>query len=207
MKTPPAGSISGGASSSPLPKGRVEDANAYREPEKSFRSRNDQWLAEIALDLAAEKMKILRRSRRKGDVHVHVPVRLGGFKVVIRELVTDTQSVMVAPQVLGIQLVACVPAVKRSALAQHRQGHVGEVRQSRFVSATWLWERSRHQIQFDQIERICSSYILSADAINVSMMTCSHRYKLSADVETSQEGGICPNLCTVEEIPELREKR
>jgi len=134
-------------------------------------------------------MKILRWGRRKGDVHVHVPVRLGGFKVVIRELVTDTQSVMVPPQVLGIQLVACVPAAKRSAPAQHRQGHVEEVRQSRFVSATWLWERSRHQIRFHQIERICSSYILSADEINVSMMTCSHRYRLS-DVGTGQKRGM-----------------
>ena len=98
-KMPPAGSISGGDSSS-FTTSKLADANAYRKSGKSFRSRNDQWFAEVALDLAAEKMKILRRGRRKGDVHVHIPVRLGGFKAVIRELVTDTQSVMMRPQVL-----------------------------------------------------------------------------------------------------------
>lgn len=49
------------------------------------------------------------------------------------------------------------------------------------------------------------SYILSADEINVSMMTCIHRYKLS-DVAGNCEARTT-NLCTIKEIPELRIKR
>jgi hypothetical protein len=78
--------VGGGTSS--YDQSRSRSVNAYRKSEKAFRGRNDQWFAEVALDLAAEKMEILRRGRWKGDVHVHVPVHLPRFKVVIRELVT-----------------------------------------------------------------------------------------------------------------------
>jgi hypothetical protein len=88
---PPAGSMSGGRYLITT-KSRVKDANAHGKTEKSFRGRNDQWFAEIALDLAAEKMKILCRGRRKGDMHVHVCARRGRFKVVVRELMVMTRS-------------------------------------------------------------------------------------------------------------------
>lgn len=47
-------------------------------------------------------MKILRRGCRKSNVHVHVRVRAGGFKAIIRELFTRRSVGNVALKVLGI---------------------------------------------------------------------------------------------------------
>lgn len=57
------------------------------------------------------------------------------------------------------------------------------------------------RFKFDQI---CSIYILSADEINVSMMTCRHKHSGPRDCQSERNK---PDLGTVEEIPELRVKQ
>ena len=84
-------------------------------------------------------MEVLRRGGREDDLYVHIPTDVCGFEVIIRELFPRVNRIMLLASAKESQLVTCAPAAKRSALAQHHQGREGEVGQSRFVSATWLW--------------------------------------------------------------------
>jgi hypothetical protein len=67
----------------------VGAARSHRESQEALRCRDDERLAEVADELAAQEVEVLRRCRREYHVHVDVGVRVAliEFVSVVGELV------------------------------------------------------------------------------------------------------------------------
>ena len=82
---------------------RTKNKRTYWKTQKAFRRTHDQRLPEVALDLAAEKMEILRRGCWKGNVHVYIRTRFSSLEAVIREL-CERVSQTTTPASTGLNL-------------------------------------------------------------------------------------------------------